>query len=184
MGVQLAWQAEWRLPVGCDYSGFFVEVALGFFPAIAALVPGWRRSLRLAHGPCPDAFVATLAPAERRAYAAATTGAAFEDVDVVIEHGEPPWECRLKKSTVAFRVARALSEGMPAKSQVDCWNNHANEVWVPSAQHKSFFAESGVSKEKLRVIAEAVDPELWDPLALRSVRCDGAAAEASGPAIP
>ena len=35
MGVQLAWQAEWRLPVGCDYSGFFVEVLVQ--PALEAI---------------------------------------------------------------------------------------------------------------------------------------------------
>ena len=37
----------------------------------------------------------------------------------VIEHGEPPWECRVSRGLREhFTVARAVSEGMPARPQV------------------------------------------------------------------
>ena len=42
-------EVEWRVPVGCDFSGFFVEVALGFVPHLAERLPTW-----LIHEGCPD----------------------------------------------------------------------------------------------------------------------------------
>ena len=44
----LGHEVEWRIPVGCDFSGFFTEVVAGYLPFL--LARGVK--LKLLHGGC------------------------------------------------------------------------------------------------------------------------------------
>ena len=57
---------EWRLPVGCDFSGFFIEM-LG---SLAELMN--QANVALNTGACSEAMLASLAPGEERAVRRAT----------------------------------------------------------------------------------------------------------------
>ena len=65
---------EWRLPVGCDFSGFFIEM-LG---CLAELIN--QATVALNTGACSEAMLASLAPGEERAvrWATAVHAAASE----------------------------------------------------------------------------------------------------------
>jgi len=116
-------EVEWRVPVGCDFSGFFVEVVLGFVPALARrrllspLRPGGHSRLHLLTGRCSSAFLAKLAPVEAAAYTSTWSDEAERSkggrtaASIVIEHGHPcerrAWRADERPLWV---VQRAMSE--------------------------------------------------------------------------
>ena len=127
----LAHEVEWRLPVGCDMSGFFSEVVLGFIPALAPALGGYpgllagmddlwpsvpppdrhANRLRLLTATCEPSFLSSqMTPCEAAAYRAAHCDDACERgraetgatrASIVIEHGDP---CAIRAWPAADRV--------------------------------------------------------------------------------
>ena len=162
---------EWRVPVGCGFSGFFTEVALGFVPA---LLDGDRFAddgLRvvLLCGQCSEGFLRTAlepraAAAIRRAWAdEATRAASLTARSVVIEHGDP---CGMRrwstKSRPRWVISRTMSEGDPTAEAVRCLRG-ADEVWVPTAWHVEAYAAAGVERRRLLAVPEPVDVDFFAP---------------------
>jgi hypothetical protein len=113
---------EWRLPVGCDYSGFFLEM-LG---CLAELI---RRTSAVAlnTGACSEAMLWSLAPGEERAVRRATAAhaAASELPRHVIHAVLHKWSPRpqpksppvLQPSEVKYFAPSRLSETQPPRWQ-------------------------------------------------------------------
>ena len=89
--MSLSFAVHWRVPVGCDWSGFFTEVALGFIPALHAA----GVHARLLSGKCEDAWVRSqLEPKDADVLRAAwmdeaTLSAEATSKSLAIEHGDP-----------------------------------------------------------------------------------------------
>jgi len=168
-------EVEWRVPVGCDFSGFFVEVVLGFVPALARrrllspLRPGGHSRLHLLTGRCSSAFLAKLAPVEAAAYTSTWSDEAERSkggrtaASIVIEHGHPcerrAWRADERPLWV---VQRAMSEANLSTEAALCLRD-ADEVWVPSEWHRERFEAAGVRPSVLRVVGQPVDVTFFDP---------------------
>ena len=82
---------EWRLPVGCDFSGFFVEVVCGYIPFL--LERGIN--VKLLHLGCSDEFIESkLNDREAVSYREAQMtdrqrAPAATKLSIAIEHAEP-----------------------------------------------------------------------------------------------
>lgn len=160
----LPFEVEWRVPVGCGFSGFFVEVALGFMPALAQ-----SGRFALLCGRCDDAFLSErLTPAEAQAFRAVWTDEAARSAaqtrrSVVIEHGDP---CGMRRFSPAKRplwlIARAMTEGDLPQPSAACLNE-ADEVWVPTQWHVERFEAAGLNRAKLRIVPEPVDVITFAP---------------------
>ena len=164
LGEPLPFEVEWRVPVGCGFSGFFVEVALGFMPALAQ-----TRRFALLCGRCDENFLSErLTPAEAQAFRAVWTDEAARSPaqtrrSVVIEHGDP---CGMRRFAPSKRplwlIARAMTEGDLPQAHAACLSE-ADEVWVPTHWHVERFEAAGVSRAKLRVVPEPVDVSTFAP---------------------
>ena len=115
-------EVEWRVAVGCGFSGFFVEVALGFMLPLAS-----SGSFRLLCGKCGEDFLTGQltvkeADAIRKTWAdeSARTPAQTRAA-IVIEHGEP---CGIRRWSASDRplwvISRTMTEGDLAPEQADC----------------------------------------------------------------
>ena len=167
MASPISFPIHWRVPVGCGYSGFFTEVALGFIPALRSL----NVDARLLTGRCDDHWLrAHLDAADAAAYQAAwldehSLTSAQASAALAIEHGEPCGIRQWKPNDKArpWRVvARAMSERDVTQREQWCLRG-ADEVWVPTAWHLERFASAGVPRHTLRVIPEPVDTIFFSP---------------------
>lgn len=62
-----------------------------------------------------------------------------------------------------YKIGRTMSEtdGIPEEWVKRC--NLMDEVWVPTEFHRKVFEGSGVEKEKIVIIPEAVDTDFFSP---------------------
>ena len=174
----LPFEVEWRVPVGCGFSGFFVEVALGFMLPLAS-----SGSFRLLCGKCDEAFLTGQltvkeADAIRRTWADESARTAAQTrAAIVIEHGEP---CSIRRWPASDRplwvISRTMTEGDLAPEQAECLRA-ADEVWVPTWWHVERFVAAGVPRPQLRVVPEPVELETFAPHA-------ASASAASAAAVP
>ena len=155
---------EWRIPIGCDFSGFFVEVALGFIPILRSRIA----ELYLLQTRCDKSFLALLKPSEADAYLAAQIAdhdrtRAETAASIVIEHGNP---CLMRtfERRPFHVIARVMSEGALPPDQLKCALT-ADELWVPTSWHVDVFRRQGVPDAMLAVIPEHVDADLFRPRA-------------------
>jgi hypothetical protein len=170
VGAAFPLEVEWRVPVGCDFSGFFVEVVLGFVPFLAERLPAG--AVWLLHEGCPDSFLdGKLTAAEAATYrklqrtdmqrSSADTRAA-----IVIEHGAP---CLARKFSPGQRprylIARSMSEGtLPAPDAACLLQRGFDEIWVPTQQHIALYVMAGLQARRLLVMPEAVATEYFSRL--------------------
>jgi hypothetical protein len=165
-------EVEWRVPVGCGFSGFFTEVALGFVPGLHDK----GVAVRLLTGKCDDAWL----DAQLEARDAATYRATWADENarsaqqthgaLVIEHGEPCSMRRWQSSSARpWRVvARTMTESSLKAEQAACLR-HADEIWVPTAWHVDTFVAAGIARSLLHVVPEPVDVDFFHPNYIPSV---------------
>ena len=154
---------EWTLRVGCDFSGFFVEL-LGVAAALDELL-GDRFSV--AGVRCQGAAAAKLLPREAAALAAATARAAAPGAARVV-HG------LCEAGDAAPAVARLMVERAYAPGRDDeiyACARRAAAVWAPTDWAAEQFRAAGVAN--VAVVPEAVDPDAMSPDAARA---DAAAA--------
>ena len=130
----------WRLPVGCDFSGFFVEL-LGYLGALDA-----RFRLAVDVGECTEEMFAKLPAAEgallRRLQserAAAKAATAAPAPEIVVQHTTP---CGyLDRSAFGsppplLSVGRSMTEGAKLLSarEVRCCER-VDQIWLPTEAH-------------------------------------------------
>ena len=156
----------WRLPVGCDFSGFFVEL-LGYVVPLTAH-PQLRFAVDL--GQCSAETLRQLAPREARALQEAqgrfdSSAAAH----VLVDHAEP---CAWKQYTAAggavrpwVHIGRTMTESadLSPKWLACIRGNRVHEIWVPTPFHVELFARAGVHNAV--AVPEAVDTDFFAPVA-------------------
>lgn len=133
----LPFEVEWRVAVGCGFSGFFVEVALGFMLPLAS-----SGSFRLLCGKCDESFLTEQltvkeADAIRKTWVDESARTAAQTrASIVIEHGEP---CSIRRWAASDRplwvISRTMTEGDLAPEQADCLRA-ADEVRPPPCPHQ------------------------------------------------
>ena len=158
----------WAAPIGCDFSGFFVEV-LSYMIGLADAVPPRRIFFKL--GDCSEAFLSSLG--EKEASILRTLQRDFKEVnplpkDVVwifhkqSEHTFPEFfrtmdpEIRPK-----LAIGRMMTETEIVPQKDVEYALQADDVWVPSDFHRDAFAKAGVPASKLFVLPEAVDCDFF-----------------------
>jgi glycosyltransferase involved in cell wall biosynthesis len=62
-----------------------------------------------------------------------------------------------------FVIGRAMSEWAPISRRWAAQHKLVDEVWVPTAWHAEVFRSSGIPREKVQVIPEAIDTRLYNP---------------------
>ena len=155
----------WRLPIGCGFSGFFVEF-LGYL--VGGL--GSYFDLTLSMGKCGEDVLNKMTDREQRLIRSLQAKPQWEDPDVVVHHLTGPCEFGqydeesakwLQRSGI-IHVARTMSESaLLTSKQVQSCQAFSGQIWVPSQFHYDRFRAQGISEEKLVVIPEAVDTELF-----------------------
>eukprot|EP01052_Picozoa_sp_SAG31_P022703 SAG31_NODE_1820_length_7198_cov_3.163122_4_plen_259_part_00 len=184
-------EIEWRLPVGCDFSGFFTEVVGGFLPFLVS-EPEVRLVL-LQQPTCSDDWIdSKLTRSEAGAYRSsqlveAARPSSATRASIAIEHAEP---CKMRvfkrpADRPIWVISRSMSEGYLPPKEARCLRDRADEVWVPTQFHVEMFAKASVPRDKLVVIPEAVpiaffDPGAVQPTAVAELRGRSAAAYRSG----
>ena len=153
----------WRLEVGCDINGFFVEL-LGLLPALDAIIPGGVvvRGLR-----CDERELAKLFPGEAAAVARATLRDDDPSVPEIVHGrcGEGATHERLpvyvygQAGPRAARLMVERSRGSGADAEVYSCAARAAVVVAPTHWSAEQFGEHAV------VAPEAVDPSLFSPAA-------------------
>lgn len=162
----LSFDIEWRVPVGCGFSGFFTEVALGFVPALHER----GLAVKLLTGGCDEAWLkANLEPADADAFRTSWTDEHKRNVAetssaLAVEHGEPCGMRRWHSAVVRpWRVvARTMTESALKADQASCLR-HADEIWVPTAWHVDTFVAAGIARSSLHVVPEPVDVDFFAP---------------------
>ncbi len=154
----------WRLEVGCDVNGFFVEL-LGLLGALDAVVPGGVvvRGLR-----CDEQELAKLFPEEAAALIRATSRDDDDESVPEVLHGRCG-EGLAHERLPAYvygqarpRAARLMVErarGAPGDAEVYSCANRAAVVVAPTQWNAEQFGDHAV------VAPEAVDPSLFSPAA-------------------
>eukprot|EP00038_Savillea_parva_P005019 m.146052 g.146052 ORF g.146052 m.146052 type:complete len:563 (-) comp11640_c0_seq2:106-1794(-) len=157
----------WRLPIGCDFSGFFVEV-LGLLPGLVNLLP--RFYLDIGH--CEAAILNALEPRDRHLLTQlqhrsidivsrlATSGQPY----VLIQHKVPGSPLMWASGNVLAHICRAMTETarLPALDGME--EARQDEVWVPTRWHVEVFRRGGIPPHKLFVIPEALDLTFFHPV--------------------
>lgn len=160
---ELQFEVEWRVAVGCDWSGFFVEGVLGFAPALAR-----RVRLALLVGKCDDDFLdRELMSDEAAVYRDTWTDEqsrrrADSAASVVIEHGDPCDMRAWHRTRPLWIIARAMSEGQLHHDAARCLLN-ADEVWVPSTWHVRSFVAAGVPAARVHAVPEPINTDFFSP---------------------
>ena len=153
----------WRLEVGCDINGFFVEL-LGLLPALDAIIPGGVvvRGLR-----CDERELAKLFPGEAAAVARATLRDDDPSVPEIVHGrcGEGATHVRLpayvynQERPRAARLMVERARGAPGDAEVYSCASRAAVVVAPTRWSAEQFGGDAV------VAPEAVDPSLFSPAA-------------------
>ena len=153
----------WRLEVGCDINGFFVEL-LGLLPALDAIIPGGVvvRGLR-----CDERELAKLFPEEAAAVARATLRDDDDPSVPEIVHGRCGEGVSHERLPVYVfvqarpRAARLMVERTRGAGDAEVYScaNRAAVVVAPTLWNAEQFGDHAV------VAPEAVDPSLFSPAA-------------------
>ena len=148
----------WRLEVGCDINGFFVEL-LGLLPALETIIPGGVivRGLR-----CDERELAKLFPEEAAAVARATSRDDDPSVPEIVHGrcGEGVSHERLPVYVYGQarpRAARLMVERTRGAGDAEAYScaNRAGVVVAPTRWNAEQFGDHAV------VAPEAVDPSLF-----------------------
>ncbi|KAK3235770.1 hypothetical protein CYMTET_54035 [Cymbomonas tetramitiformis] len=150
----------WKLPVGCDFSGFFLEV-LGYLVALEGKVP----NLGVDMGTCSEEMFGMLAPQEAEILRRVTLRArTVPHADVLILHTPPrDYATHTPTQRPKFVVGRSMTEALKLPPQEAVDSRTVDQVWVPTTWHRNVYVDAGVEASKVVVVPEAVDVDFFDP---------------------
>jgi len=165
----------WALNVGCDFSGFFVEL-LGLAAALDAALEG---RLAVAGPECDVARLSALFSGaysdERGVYKSLT---ARRRGGFRVAHGL----CGDADAVIDAARLMVEREYGPGRDEVTyACARRARAVWAPTAWAADQFVAAGIPRSRVSVVAEAVDARAFSPAAARA---DGASAAAVSALLP
>jgi len=154
----------WLMLVGCDFSGFFVEM-LGLVNGFRALNDAVKPARFAVRVNCDENMYGELFGREAFALRALAAPPLQAKSRVTIVHGS---DCG---GVANVDVARLMVERLYAPGRdaaVYACALRARRVWAPTRWAAEQFAQAGVPRARLRVLPEAVDAELFSPDAVDS----------------
>lgn len=162
----------WRAAIGCDFSGFFVEV-LGLLPALIAHIPRFYLDI----GQCTPAMLASLEPAESAMVGAVQARSAkiidrlvvTDEPYVLVQHKLPTSPFLEPRGNVLLRIGRTMSETARVAAVEVSQDLVEDELWVPTQWHVGVFGRAGIPRSKLFVLPEAIDLAFFTPAHPHSV---------------
>lgn len=161
----------WRVPIGCDYSGFFVEV-LNFLMGLDDIIKSEDELLHLDIGICSPKFLNTLAPREaklirkyqsnyiKRYTANQKSPPAMIDWTntILIHHKLPntPFPTFPTFNRPKIIIGRVMSEStlLPQHEIEYLDKNKVDYIWVPTKFHETAYTNHGINADRLFVINE------------------------------
>eukprot|EP00946_MAST-07B_sp_MAST-7B-sp1_P000906 g906.t1 len=174
----LTFSLEWDIPVGCDWSGFFVE-GLGFGVGLSNILGDGAFSLSV--GDCAPEMLSQLTPREARILSRQTSASTTaHDFHAIILHKRPGSDFTLtpsRRAAADLVVGRMMTESAKLPLRESRQVEYVDEVWVPTHWHRSVFEQAGIDPVKIRVVPEPVDTAFFDPEKVSS-------AFATSPAAP
>jgi glycosyltransferase involved in cell wall biosynthesis len=164
----VSFSLQWHLPVGCDWSGFFVE-GLGFGVGLARAVG--EDAFALSVGACSEEMLAQLTEAEQRLVSRrAPLDAMAHEYHAVVLHKRPgrdfvlpPSRRRARRGAADLVIGRMMTESAKLPLRESRQAEQVDEVWVPTEWHRGVFQHAGVDPVKIRVMPEPVDTVFFDP---------------------
>lgn len=174
----------WRVPIGCDFSGFFVEV-LGYILGLENYLSEGKLYVDI--GKCSEGMLQMLSPGEARVLRLVqgrfiADRPAWKDC-IVIHHKLPNSPFAAFLSTTSedrpmYSVGRMMTEATILQSQEVLASGDPDEVWVPTAFHVDVFVRHGVPHSKLFIAPEAVNIAFFGEQVIDAEAVAGAGAEA------
>lgn len=163
----------WRAPIGCDNSGFFVEI-MSFF---TGLVPFFDQNrIYLDIGRCSHFETLTDKDTAMLKVLQSSFSSAPPDwkETIVIHHKLPGQAVPPGLSSSRYLIGRMMSESSMLSNSEILQTQVLDEIWVPSLFHAEVFVSHGIPVHKLQVIPEAVDVQFYSepqphPLGLPSL---------------
>eukprot|EP00944_MAST-04C_sp_MAST-4C-sp1_P007443 g7443.t1 len=163
---QLPWASPlivWRVPVGCDYSGFFVEV-LNFLIGLQSFAGRKNDVISLDMGKCSEEFLRTLEPEEadliRRLQENYEARYGMQNPDwkntILIHHKLPgtPFTKFEESNRPKLIIGRVMTESnILPKAEINFLDD-VDYIWVPSKWHKQVYLRHGIDANRLFVINE------------------------------
>lgn len=160
----------WRAAVGCDFSGFFIEV-LGLLPALVSHIPSFYLDI----GECRPGMLEALDKNEREVLQK-LQGRSHNIIDrlvlnntpyMLVQHKLPQSPFLVPGGNVIAHVGRTMSETAVVSPLEVIQDSTEDELWVPTQWHVNVFEHAGISRNKLVVIPEAVDLDFFSPTKTR-----------------
>jgi glycosyltransferase involved in cell wall biosynthesis len=118
------------------------------------------------------AVTTTLPPAHAAAISASLGRAEPDGPHVLVVHTPP--HRGLGRQSGRVSVVRTMFETDRVPADWVQWLVDCDEVWVPTEFNRETFVRSGLRPERVRVLPETIDFELFDPEATRPLPLDGA----------
>ena len=173
----------WVVPVGCDFSGFLMEV-LGYLVGLhEVLLSG---ELFVDVGQCSHAFLCQLEPSQSSCLQGLQESYQRTKPDwsrsIVVHHKLPgaPFPQRLTQQGSGrplLAVGRMMSESVYLDAAEVRAAGQVDQVWVPTHWQAAVFERHGVSASKLFVLPEAVNVDFFSatPGAVAEIKADAEA---------
>ena len=156
---------QWRTPVGCDYSGFFVET-LTFAVGLSSLLPKFHLDI----GKCKETMLSTMTKRERDFLLTRRTplhakggGGGGGASDIMILHKLPGQQYHLPEHGNHLVIGRHMTESTVLSLVEAKEAMRVDEVWVPTEFHRKVFLNAGVASQRVYVVPEPVDVDFYHP---------------------
>ena len=150
----------WRAPIGCDNSGFFVEIV----SLLRGLLPFFEpMKLFLDIGRCTrfDSFSAKDTRVLKSLQHSFATYPPQVSQSIVIHHKLPGQAAPPELAKSQYLVGRMMTESTILASNEVHQADIMDEIWVPTAFHADVFAKHGVAPSKIHVIPLSVDVSFY-----------------------
>jgi glycosyltransferase involved in cell wall biosynthesis len=155
---------QWRIPVGCDYSGFFVE-GLTYAVGLSTILPNFSIDV----GQCGETMLNQLTLNEKNVILSSqnqksgTTTQLSSNSDILIVHKLPNQNYNIPSKRPKIVIGRQMTEERYLPISEAKQALLMDEIWVPTLFHSKLFEESGIDSKKIFILPEPISTEFYNP---------------------
>jgi glycosyltransferase involved in cell wall biosynthesis len=150
----------WHAPVGCDFSGFFME-SLTFAVGLSSLLQNFHFDV----GQCTSHMLSQLSSVERDVLVQSQSTPQTSP-GVLILHKLPQQNYHISTTQYPphLLIGRQMTETTKLPLSEAKQAMRMDEVWVPTAFHRTIFTQSGVDPDRIFVMPEPMDTTFFQRL--------------------